>query len=153
MMSQLHIDILWFLTRFPSGGVSKNLKLWNIQNTDSDDTTVMLHDELEFDAAIVSCVMDEQMNLGNKTSNQMAFPCECHRFVVPNLTFGSKMRQVLYFMECAHKATVIKVDFSAVCACFESSQETAKINAFCHAWNQREAWPVNKVRLVLSFDQ
>ena len=32
----------------------------------------MLHDELEFDAAIVSCVMDEQMNLGNKTSNQMA---------------------------------------------------------------------------------
>ena len=61
-----------FLTRFLSGGVSKNLKLWNIQNTDSDDTTVMLHDELEFDAAIVSCVMDEQMNLGNKASNQIA---------------------------------------------------------------------------------
>ena len=46
--------------------MSKNLKLWNIQNTESDETSVMLHDELEFDGAIVSCVMDDQLNLGKQ---------------------------------------------------------------------------------------
>ena len=53
--------------------MSKNLKLWDIQNSESDETSVMLHDELEFDSAIVSCVMDEQLNLGESNELVLAY--------------------------------------------------------------------------------
>ena len=58
-------SILRILTIFTGlGGVGKELKLWSVQELGSEEGSLLLQDEMELDAAIVSAAFDDVVQLG-----------------------------------------------------------------------------------------